>query len=130
MASTGRAKSRAPFIKALCDQEIMKYLPLLIAIIFSNHAFGEQCLSHEELEIDRQEIYKVLETSQSCTKDSDCGLLSLGCPIGCATPVNKEHSVKITSMAEDYHSKRCHRCEYKCKRFTSAICVENQCVQK
>jgi len=108
----------------------MKYIPLFIVLIFSHQLVAAKCLSIDELEIERQSLDTAIASSQSCQSDADCELLSLGCPIGCSTPVNRSSSETIIALAERYHSKTCDKCMYKCPPQTSPICVENICVQK
>ena len=76
--------------------------------------------------IDRFE--SLIESSRACDSSSDCQIVGLGCPFGCASSVNSKDATKL--FAERSKIERCLTCVYSCKfppLGWKAECVSNQC---
>ncbi|MDJ0656956.1 MAG: hypothetical protein QNJ40_22540 [Xanthomonadales bacterium] len=65
--------------------------------------------------------------SQVCTTDADCEVISLGCPFGCATPIQSTAYVAISTLNEAFQD-RCAYCLSGCASDPPpAVCRAGQC---
>ena len=74
-------------------------------------------------------IFKKIEAANSCSVDTDCAILRVGCPFGCGQYIGKNNNT--ADIIEDINSYRpCPDaiCEYKCQFPVTPICVEGKCV--
>jgi len=61
----------------------------------------------------QEQVRKKIESSKSCTNDSDCAPIFLGCPFGCRPSVNRTTISSIKELAA-YIPNTCSTCEYRC----------------
>jgi hypothetical protein len=83
-------------------------------------------------ESDQRKIRMLISDSKHCMSDSECELLSPGCPFGCVESVLTGAATKIEESYENY-SRRCQSCVYMCANSPLgryASCDENGCVVK
>jgi hypothetical protein len=84
--------------------------------------------SEEEI---KQDWKAFLDRHQACKQDSDCTLISAGCPLGCASPIAVDAVADGERVAkeliEDYESGG-RSCAYECVAGCVAACEESRCV--
>ena len=71
----------------------------------------------------------LIANSQSCDVDSDCAILSLGCPFGCVGAYSKAAESQIIKEEKAYRS-QCQSCVYVCPTPVferRAECQNNKC---
>lgn len=115
----------------LCaKQEKMKIIISIIFLFISANSLAESCLNHEQQKKEREEIRELINSSSFCNDNSECKLVYLGCPFGCATAINVNKEQKVVEATQSYHAKSCSKCMYKCKHYSTAQCINNICVAK
>ena len=65
-----------------------------------------------------------------CDVTEDCMILSLPCPFGCGSYINKKEEGVLSNYAKIYDDKDCSDCMYKCKGPAQPMCKNNKCVEK
>lgn len=69
-----------------------------------------------------------IQDSQACAVDSDCEVLRIGCPFGCAVPVQSTAYVSISTLNSAFQS-RCAYCMTGCaSEPPPAVCEEGRCI--
>lgn len=64
-----------------------------------------------------------------CTKNDDCTILSVGCPFGCGSYINKKEKESLMEHASLYsRNKNCSDCMYDCVAPVKPVCENNRCV--
>lgn len=86
------------------------------------------CSNCERTEAD---ILRQIDEANFCDKDSDCLLLSLGCPFGCYKLVNRNSDHSLITEAIKKYNFDCTRCVYDCDRDPTVEeikCEKNKCI--
>jgi len=76
------------------------------------------------------EYRQKLEMANYCDVTEDCMILSLPCPFGCGSYINKKEEGVLSNYAKIYDDKDCSDCMYKCKGPAQPMCKNNKCVEK
>ncbi len=99
------------------------HLPLLL-IAFAVAGCGR---SVEEI---KTEFEEVVAEAQSCTADSDCVLVTPGCPFGCFVPVHKDRQADVSARAEALREEANGggaSCAYGCIAPPDPVCTGGAC---
>jgi hypothetical protein len=90
--------------------------------------FGPGCAPSEE-EVQR-EFEDFVETRQACAEDSNCAVVSPGCPLGCFVFVEQSQvsavEQKARELIDEYESGG-RRCDYGCVAAGEPVCREGRC---
>jgi hypothetical protein len=84
---------------------------------------------HEKQAAMRPEFDKAISEHNSCTKASDCAVLTPGCPFGCYVGVRSSDLVEVDARVRELvrGSKSDCKCKYKCGPTPRAACVKGKC---
>jgi hypothetical protein len=78
----------------------------------------------------KRELSDFVSKHVACTQDAECTVISPGCPLGCAIPIQKAAANQGERLAreliEDYESGGA-SCEYECVAVCGAACRANVC---
>ncbi len=88
-----------------------------------------RALNREDMCQSREETaWEVINKSRPCSDTSQCVLVNLDCPFGCAAAVNAEQAFRVEAAVRDYYSPACGTCMYQCAPGRpSAQCIDSQC---
>jgi len=76
-------------------------------------------------------LQRLMDNSQGCDVDSDCVIISLGCPFGCSGAYSKTATAEIIEEEKSYQS-QCQSCVHMCPGPSPvferrAVCRNNIC---
>ncbi len=74
-------------------------------------------------------INDLIEQGNFCETDSDCIAISLGCPFGCESYVNKGFDLNPLRELVDLFNAECDFCEYECPMPKEPVCESGKCVE-
>ena len=86
------------------------------------------CVASEE-EVQR-EFDQLVAASNSCERDTDCAVVSPGCPLGCQVAINAEHKQVVERRAReliDDYERGGRACDYECVAQGRVACVAARC---
>jgi serpin B len=82
-------------------------------------------------EVLKNSVYTMIEEANYCSQDSDCKVVSYGCPFGCGSYVNLGANVEeIKRKAGSYNECVGNPCIYDCEAPRDPECVNGKCVLK
>ncbi|MCO6431853.1 MAG: hypothetical protein J5J00_13420 [Deltaproteobacteria bacterium] len=73
-------------------------------------------------------VESAINAARGCANDSECKLVSFGCPFGCLTAINALKEEEIREMVRKYNTK-CSPCKYRCEATPMrAVCLKSSCI--
>jgi hypothetical protein len=91
--------------------------------------FSIGCAAPSEEEV-QADFNRIVDKSNACAADSECVLVSPGCPLGCSVAVNREQASRVERAArdliDDYESGG-RSCDYDCVGPLEPVCVSEKC---
>lgn len=75
----------------------------------SESSFTDRC---KALSVD---ITARISAAAACSSDSDCKIVSFGCPFGCQSFINSARLPEVQKLVDSYSAAGCDPCKYKCK---------------
>jgi hypothetical protein len=84
-------------------------------------------LSEEEA---RAQFEAYVAENSSCSDDSECAILSPGCPLGCVAYVNASSEDEAKALAQSLVQQVENQCDYDCEAFGVAACLDGQCGER
>jgi len=115
------------------NKKIIVLIIIIIVAVGAGFLLWLKVVEHKALEGCNkivEEYEQKLETANYCDTMEDCIILSLGCPFGCGTYINKKEEESLTNYAKSYDEKGCSRCMYECMGPNQPVCENNKCVGK
>jgi len=96
------------------------------ASLFDEEQQAAQCVAREAA------VWNAIDDARTCSLDADCQLVSLGCPFGCLTSINRGQAESVRALAEEFHAATrlpgCGQCVYSClDREVIAKCIDFRC---
>ncbi len=83
--------------------------------------------SEEEIQ---EEFDAFTASRRGCEQDTDCTVVSPGCPLGCYEVVAKEHAAAVEKKAHELiadYERRGQTCDYSCTEPPEPRCNDGQC---
>ncbi len=59
-------------------------------------------------------IVSNIERARACTTDTDCKIVSFGCPFGCAHSINQANEATLREQIAQFNTGECPSCAYRC----------------
>lgn len=74
------------------------------------------------------EIVSSIESARACTADTDCKIVSFGCPFGCAHSINQTKETALREQVAKFNEGDCPSCAYRCvENKQLPRCIEGTC---
>lgn len=82
----------------------------------------------EGKQFEEEQLVQAIEAARSCELDSDCKIVSFGCPFGCANSINKNSEAALAAKVAEFREDDCPSCAYRCRNLThEPRCVVGVC---
>jgi hypothetical protein len=107
-------------------------LLIIIIVIFSIGYFKKIEARRDKPSIEAA-IQIEIDKANYCDEDTDCILVSFGCPFGCWDYINKSEEDNLKKLIKEYHKNIWpDNCVYKChipsRADKNPICSNNKCI--
>lgn len=60
------------------------------------------------------QIVSSIESARACNTDTDCKIVSFGCPFGCAHSINQANETALREKIVQFNKGECPSCAYRC----------------